>query len=253
MTSALAQRTVSLPVIDETGRLLMRLNPSLFHGVGLLLVIDAAAQPHAGDPPSVPRRRRRALLAELRGWAEALWPEIDWAGACRTSAGHARLAWMIEDLCGSPLAAVWHARCCHALAAMAEAPTLAALLRQLGGRASSVNTPLAPGRSGRFRTAFDAFGSLRRLDAALRVGHALVLEHAREAAPFPATAYDASIGRLLAVAAPHLALDPTRSVLLRLALRTCAANRPAPAAVTLGPGSRDPIAWSALHGAAQPR
>jgi hypothetical protein len=227
MNFAIAQRSIARSPIEETRRLLMRLNPSLFHGIACALMVEAAAAADPAGMPSLVRRQRELRVQELADYGAALWPELDWTGVGRAVAERGLLAPALQDD-AVRAAAGWGSLLYLALARLADDPRLARCLRELAGRPASAlhASPFAA-----LRGLITGWRGLRRLARPLRLVHAAVENGWCESRPLPALAWEAAVQRFVAACAPSGVRGRLLALAVMAGLRSGAENHPVTRAV----------------------
>lgn len=233
MTTATAQRAVPNCVSDDTRRLLARMNPSLFHGLGIALVLDAAAvarAQHAATPASsLVLKQRQDRLRELRVHAAALWPELAWERVCADAATvlpfhlTSKRGWNT----GRARAAYY-----RGLAGMCEESGLRARLSlyaaQEENAAALHGAHLKLGVAARIGRFVSSLRALRHCDDVLRSAYRVLHQHWAETPPLAAMTFEQARSRTLKAWLGHVMLDPELHLLCRLWTRGLAtSSRPA--------------------------
>lgn len=182
--------------LDETRRLLMRLNPSLFHGLAYALVLEAAAPVAGTEIASLTRRNRERRLQALRGEAAAVWPEFDWHGVERVAAAHGALIIALEHP-AVRAATVWVPFVYGMMARLAPEGRLRRCLQELAGSCADHSA-----LQGLWRL-IGGWRALRRLARPLHVAHGVIASGWRASSALPALTCDAAVRRFIAACGPR--------------------------------------------------
>lgn len=207
MTATTAVRIDHEP-LDETRRLLMRLNPSLFHGLAYALLLEAAAPVVGTEVASLTLRNRERRLQVLRGEAAAVWPEFDWHGVERVAAAHGALIIALEHP-AVRAAAVWVPFVYGMMARLAPEGRLRRCLQELAGPRADHSALQG------FRQLVAGWCALRRLARPLHVAQGVIASGWRASSALPALTCDAAVRRFIAACGPR----GLRGALLALAAR----------------------------------
>ena len=236
--SAIANSAAPTSARKPARRLLVRMNSTLFHCIGAAVLLEQTGAVCAGRIPGGQSNdmwtaERQKLSQWLRAYAGSVWPEFGWDAACAAMAAVSRQpAASANDVVASDHRALFY----RALGAIAEDGELCRVLRQIASieesRRDALGTDVRPGSVGALRGFHSTRGYVEHArNRVVRAAFDLLQQHWSDAAPFPASDYDAFLLRAYAVLASHMQLDWTRRLLYRgwLTLRAPSSTRRAPA------------------------
>jgi len=228
MTIATATAGATREPLDDTQRLLMRLNPSLFYGLAYALTFEAAAPVAGTDVASLVARNRERRLQALRGEVAAVWPEFDWTEVQRAAAEHGALAIAFENS-AVQAAAVWVSLLYGMMARLAPAGALRRCLQEL----ADVQTSHAVGsRRQRIGQCIAGWRALRRLARPLRIAQALIAAGWRANSALPALSCVAVVRRFIVASGAHGVHGAFVTWVVATALHHDEANHPGTCAVS---------------------
>lgn len=243
MTKAL---TDARPAENRTRRLLIRMNTTLFHCIGAVVLLESAAaatRAAEGDEP-VQIRGDVARIDALRDYVKGLWPEFDWDAACGSALARCasvRCGWagsaatcMVEAYVPALYAALLH---------VVEDPALRRVMAPVAAMRTRCNQAMARPASpaaAAWCTITSAAPHAQSASArALRGIFDMLQHHWLDTPPFPVLGYGTALARAWTLLAGRLELTWSDSLLLRMWLRSAMQEGATPARAGAPVGSTD--------------
>lgn len=205
----------------HTRRLLVRMNATLFHCLGVAALLEHAAAAYAARTQAADAEQRRQRAQSLVAYAASVWPEFAWEDACAA----------IRDAIGMKPASAGGAAPAseqlwmfyRALSCVAEDRELCRALRDISSEEKARRAALAGDASTGLLAAIRRVQALRAVadrdrNRAVRRAFDLLQHHWTETPPFPAMRYEAFVSRAYVLLAPHLGLGGLAGLMHRASL-----------------------------------
>lgn len=233
-----------MPAESRTRRLLIRMNTTLFHCIGAVVLLESAAAATRASEGAEPAELRgdAAVIDDLRDYARSVWPEFDWDAACGSAiaGGSVRSGWV--GSAGRCAVDAYVPVLYAALLRVVEDPALRRVVAPVAAMRTRCHEAMARPVS-RAAAAWCAMTTVGpRAQAArvraLRSVFDMLQHHWLDTPPFPVLDYGTAIDRAWSLLASRLELAWSDRLLLRMWLRS-AMHEGAPSA-GIGPvGAQD--------------
>lgn len=215
------------PAENRTRRLLVRMNTTLFHCIGTVVLLEsaAAATRESEGAERAELRGDVARIDELREYAKSLWPEFDWDAACASALARcasARSGWVgsaARGVVDAYVPAIY-----AALLHVVEDPALRRLMAPIAAMRTRCHESKARPATRAAAAWCTMTTAAPRAQAAsarsLRRIFDMLQHHWLDTPPFPVLDYGTALARAWSLLACRLELAWSDRLLLRMWLRS---------------------------------